>query len=429
VVDVLDLLDQLIRKSLVTVERSGNVVRYGLLETIRQFAEEQRTAMGEGEAIRIRHAQYFAEDSDAHFKIWRSPRQLAAYEWLDREMGNLRATFRWASDHGEVDVAARIASNIGDMARFRVRDEAANWAGEIVDAARRVRHRRLAVLLTWAASSAWSFARLEEARRYGEEAISLAGNTDFDPFVWAFTDLAMVACYESDIGRAIEFARAGADLAADRHDRFCLAMLPHFLAVGGRGDEAMKIADAIVAQVEATGVPASISIALWAKGHAFAAADPAEALAAYERAIAIAQQSGNRFWEIMIILEVAALQARSGEPINALCSFREMLDLWRRSTDLMFVSHGLGSLIVLFDRLGHAAAAATLNGTLAKTYESNPFVPELPDTVERVRGTLGDASFDEASRRGAAMALHEAHDYAVDQVRQALAALGAGGVA
>jgi predicted ATPase/DNA-binding winged helix-turn-helix (wHTH) protein len=425
-VDVLDLLDSLVRKSLVTVERSGDVVRYGLLETIRQFGEEQLAATGESEAVRLRHAQFFAEDSDTRFKIWRSPRQLAAYEWLDREIGNLRAAFRWASDRGDVDVAARIASNIGDMARFRIRDEAASWAAEIVDAARLVRHRRLAVLLSWAASSAWGFGRLEEAKRYGEEAISLAGNPDFDPFVWAFIDLAMVACYEGDVDRAIELTRAGAADPADRHDRACLVFLPDFLTLGGCRNEAIEIADRIVAAAEATGIPTSICIALWAKGVAFAATDPAEALAAYERAIAVTRVSGNRWWEIVIILEVAALQARSGDPITALCSFRQMLDWWRRSSDLLFVSHGLGSLIVLFERLGQVAAAATLIGTLTRTFESNPFVPELPDTLMRVRTTLGDTRFDETNRRGAAMALHEAYDYALDQIRQALASLGVG---
>ena len=50
--DVLDLLDSLIRKSLVSVERSETVVRYGMLETIRQFGEERLAEMGEGEARR-----------------------------------------------------------------------------------------------------------------------------------------------------------------------------------------------------------------------------------------------------------------------------------------------------------------------------------------------------------------------------------------
>jgi len=424
--DILDILDSLVRKSLVTVDRSNALIRYGLLETIRQFAEEQCASAGESEALRSRHAQYFAGDSDAHFKMWLSPRQRAAYEWLDREIDNLRLAFRWAKDSGDVDAAARIASNIGDMARFRVRDEAANWAEEIVDAARAVRHRRLAVLLTWAASSAWSFGRLSDAKRYGTEAISLAGEARFDPFVWAFADLAMVASYEGDRAEAVRLIDAGARQQADQHDRFCLAMLLYFTAIGEGADAAMKIADDIVVKVEATKVPCSICVAYWAKAEALSAVDPAAALQAYEHAIAIARQSGNRLWEIVITPKVAVLHAQSGEPIAALRGAGQMLKEWRSTNDLMLASHGLGSLIVLFERLDRAETAATLHGTLRKTFEANTILAELPETITRIRDTLGDAAFGEASGRGAAMTLPEAIDYALEQITQALAGSGSG---
>src|SRR4051794_27879139 len=194
------------------------------------------------------------------------------------------------------------------MARFRMRDEAANWAEEIVDAARAAKHRRLAVLLTWAASSAWSFGRLEDAKRYGNEAISLAGRPGFDPFVWAFTDLAMVAAYEGDVSRAIELVRAGSQVDADHADRFCLAFLLYFTAAAGRTKEAMRISADVVAATEATGIPSSIGLVYWAKGEAFARTDPAVALQAYDHALQIARRSGNRFWELMAIPKIAGLQ-------------------------------------------------------------------------------------------------------------------------
>jgi predicted ATPase len=69
---MLDLLDSLVRKSLVTVSRVGGRTRYGLLETIRQFAEDQHAHPVSGAAadtsgdiggiceVRHRHARYFA---------------------------------------------------------------------------------------------------------------------------------------------------------------------------------------------------------------------------------------------------------------------------------------------------------------------------------------------------------------------------------
>jgi hypothetical protein len=81
----------------------------------------------------------------------------------------------------------------------------------------------------------------------------------------------------------------------------------------------------------------------------------------------------------------------------------------------------------LFCSIGSAAPtrAARLHGTMAKTVEPNTFVRELPNAIARVRGALGDAVFDEAIRRGSAMTLHEAADYALHQIGEALAALDA----
>ena len=422
--DMIDLLDSLVRKSLVTVNRSGSAVRYGQLETIRRFGDEQLTANRRQEAVRSRHAQFFAEDSELHFELWLSPDQNSAYQWLDHELGNLRAAFRWATAHDEVDSAIRIASNVGDIGRFRMRDEAANWAAEIVDAARSIRHPRLVVLLTWAASSAWSAGELEQAERYGNEAIALAGDEGMDRFVWAFTDLAMVACYQGDGNRAIEWGRAGAIHLADERDRFCLSLLPYFLAVGGHAEEAMTLADQIVSTVESTGIPSSISAAFWAKGKAFASTDTAKALAAYERSFAIARESGNLLWEAMAVVELTALQATRMDPIAALASFRRMMAHWRRSKDLALISHGIGGLIVLFERLGLGSPAAVLSGVVVNTVESNTFEAQLSEVITGVRQTLGDAKFEEANRRGAAMELHEVYDYALEEVQRALVAAG-----
>jgi predicted ATPase len=57
---VLDLLDALVRKSLLVADRSSGRTRFSMLETIRQFAEEQLAASGAAEAAQAAHARYFA---------------------------------------------------------------------------------------------------------------------------------------------------------------------------------------------------------------------------------------------------------------------------------------------------------------------------------------------------------------------------------
>ena len=45
--------------------------------------------------------------------LWNSPRQREAYEWLARELPNLRAAFRWSVDCDDLDTSATIAFYAG----------------------------------------------------------------------------------------------------------------------------------------------------------------------------------------------------------------------------------------------------------------------------------------------------------------------------
>ena len=95
---MLDLLDALVRKSLLIADRSAGRTRFSMLETIRQFAEEQLVARGEATEVRTAHSRYFAGREADIMALWDSPRQREAYDWFTVELANLRAAFRWAAD-------------------------------------------------------------------------------------------------------------------------------------------------------------------------------------------------------------------------------------------------------------------------------------------------------------------------------------------
>ena len=425
IADVYDLLDSLVSKSLLYVERPGGAVRFAVLETIRSFGAEKLAEATETDAVRRRHAEFFAKQSGEFFEIWRSPRERDAYEWLDLEINNLRVAFRWALENGDVDSAARIASDVGDMGRFRLREEAANWAEEIVDKAREVKHKRLAVLLTWCASSAWAFSRFDDAKRFGEEALSHKDDPYYDPFIWAFGDLAFCSIFAGDIPGAIELLRQGAEHPTDRRDRFMMAFHLYIMATAGYADQAAAIADDVVKKVDAAGVPMSIAVAYGAKGAAIEAKNPAAALAAYEHGVDVARKAGARFMETLIAPRIAALHARSGEPSVALKGFERMLVSFGEATDIASVSTWRASLAVLLAKLGHFEAAATLHGTYSQAIDASGVVPEITSAVETVREALGADAFAAAGTRGAAMSLREASNYATEQVRLGLEKLGA----
>ena len=307
------------------------------------------------------------------------------------------------------------------MGRFVVRDEAAFWSEEILDAARTIDHPRLIVLLTWAASTAWSLARTEDAKRYGAEAISLLDKAHFDPFAWSFSDLATIAMYEGDGAGAVDLITLGAQREGDRHGRFNLAFVPFFLAACGRDQEAREIADDTIAKAEATGVPCSIVIAWWGKAQAWSTLDPKQALTCYEHAAALARDTGNRLFELMVVPQMAALQASSNDATAALRSFQQMLAMLQRSPDLMIAVVGTASLIVLFERIGSPLVAARLSGALMRLSALDHSHANIREVTIRLRKTLGERTFDEESRRGSAMNLRESAEYAAKEVELNLA--------
>ena len=79
---ILDLLDALVRKSLLVVDRSGGRTRFSMLETIRQFAEEQLVSSGASTDVRTAHARHFARREADILAVWDSPRQREAYDWF-----------------------------------------------------------------------------------------------------------------------------------------------------------------------------------------------------------------------------------------------------------------------------------------------------------------------------------------------------------
>jgi predicted ATPase len=110
----LDLLNALVRKSLLSADRSSGRTRFSMLETMRQFAEEQLVARGTATEARTAHARHFAGREADVTAPWDSPRQREAYTWFSAELANLRTAFRWATDDlGAAVGRARTAPGVG----------------------------------------------------------------------------------------------------------------------------------------------------------------------------------------------------------------------------------------------------------------------------------------------------------------------------
>ena len=110
-VDAIDLLADLVAKSLVVADVSGARPRFRLLDTTRAYALEKLVESGEGEQVARRHAQYYRdlfEPSRAKAEVRSIEERLASYRlYID----NVRAALQWAfSPEGDASVGVAIAA-------------------------------------------------------------------------------------------------------------------------------------------------------------------------------------------------------------------------------------------------------------------------------------------------------------------------------
>ena len=93
-IDVLDSLERLRRDSLIMTTEENETMRFRMLETLREFADEQ-LSMPDRAALRRRHAAHFRSLALDTRPELTGPRQLAAMQRLLAEQNNLRAALAW----------------------------------------------------------------------------------------------------------------------------------------------------------------------------------------------------------------------------------------------------------------------------------------------------------------------------------------------
>jgi predicted ATPase/class 3 adenylate cyclase/Tfp pilus assembly protein PilF len=136
--DVLDVLTQLINKSMVVANRGqGEETRYYLLETIRQYAREKLLESGESERLRSRHLEFFLAFAErAEPELWRADQK----RWLDRlqeEHDNLRSALEWTigrQAEGSAEAGLKILIALEEFWWVRGHwSEARSWLAKVLD--------------------------------------------------------------------------------------------------------------------------------------------------------------------------------------------------------------------------------------------------------------------------------------------------------
>jgi predicted ATPase len=419
---VLDLLDALVRKSLVVADRSSGRTRFSMLETIRQFAEEQLVNTGEADQVRTAHAHLFAAREADVLSLWDSPRQREAYRWFMLELANLRTAFRWAADHDDIDSAATIATYAGFLGTLVEQYEPLAWAEELIEPAQMVQHRRLAALHT-IATQVYLIGRIDDAIRHSDRTTQyLTGNGHFDDVPFGYG-----VCHGSPhiaVGRPERWADA-CRLQLERLDDghgYARGSLAMALSLAGAETEATGVLRGVVEAAETTQNPHSLSQALLAEGLVHRYTEPTVALAALGQALQVAQESGNRFNESHIAVVLSQLEVGLDAPQSAFDHLALAIRNYQDSGNIATSRSPLAILAALLCRFGLYEPAATIADYAANRLARMAF-PGIIETIAHLREILGDGAYEVLARRGEAMTNAAMATYALGQIDLARAEL------
>jgi predicted ATPase len=415
----LDLLDTLVRKSLLTADHSSGHTRFSMLETIRQFAEEQLVARGDAGKLRSAHAQYFARCEAAVMNIWDGPRQPEAYDWFSTELPNLRGAFRWAADRGDLDAAAAIASYAGWFGVLIENFEPVSWAEELVDRAREDDHPRLAAICA-IASLCFLFGRVEDALEYSQVGQSAL---DRSPARLRFgaEQLWLGAVYSAIPGsdRYVAFYQEQLECGMDALG-LGMACVAIALRWSGRTDEALSAASDLVGFAEASPNPFVASFALNSYGMACSAHDPIRALDALKKGVKIAHETGNRANESYIAIAIAMtlnrIEGTSAYDRSSLDYLSLAIRNFHDSGNITQLRASLGILVTYLDRHGRSISAATIAGFAGVVPTAAPNVPEFEAGIAHLREVLSAETYQSLARKGEAMTMATMVSYAYDQI-------------
>jgi predicted ATPase/class 3 adenylate cyclase len=385
-IDVLEGLTVLVENSLVHTQGArGADIRFGMLQTIREFGSERLEAEDDRSAIERRHGKWFLRLVERAEPNLRGPELELWLSSLQTEHENLRAALGWAIQADEGDIGLRI---VGAVWRF--------WhlAGYLSEGRRWAR----AVLALPSAAGA-TVARAK--------ALAAAGGLAY----WQNDRPAVRTAYEEALAISEELG----DEASLAEGTYNLAFAYGLVPTKARS-RALFLQSR--ERFERLGNALGTADSLWAMAMlARLAGDHELARSQAEESVRLHRQLGDAFGLLDALGELGRAALELGDLETARSSFLETLDVLAPIGYRTAVAITLDSLAALENRLGHPVRALRLGGAAEALKESAggqvpPEFADLPDPRGAARQALGEKRTASAWREGRAMSLDEAVSYA-----------------
>jgi non-specific serine/threonine protein kinase len=370
---LLDQLEALIEHSLVRrVNQAEDDPRFGMLETVREYATEQLEAAGEAPPLRAHHVAWCLAYAERTESKLRGPLQQRALAQLELEHDNLRSALTWSV--GDPESAVRLA---GALARFwSVRGfiaEGSAWLERAVEAAtaldqtglsrqQRSAHAKALLGRGWLRASHAGFDRAMED--YGAALAQYRARDDHAGMADALLAMGHVAEYRGDSIRArallaesIGQARAGGD---DNQVGEALSWIARSFYRSGELAAARTALDESTQLLQRTGDIARLAGALYVQGTMAAELGERAAESVLARCRDLYGQAGDRVGETRAIAWLGYAPLYSGDYLAARSYLLEGVERGRQDglNELARWLTQLGRLDFADGRTGAARAQA-----------------------------------------------------------------------
>jgi predicted ATPase len=391
--DIVDGLDALVSKSLLRPDQqaAGEEPRFGMLETIREYALERLEASGETERIRGLHAaHYLAVAEQAELEL-HGPEQVAWVARLAREHDNFRAALARAPDRGEPGAPApraeRGQGGPGEAGEAALRlagalwwfwqmhgdfTEGRRWLEGLVHQGRAAPTARWANGLAKAGFLAWAQGDHGVARAHVEESLAVLRELgDRRGIALALFVLGGAVWAQGEYARARSLGEENLALCRALGDTWHTALVLHGLGSMARDQGDFVLArshlEESLALFRALSDTQGIAWSLYGLGEvATDRGDDALARSLLEEGLALFRALGDT-WGIAWSLHNLGTVARDqGDHAHARARCEQSLTLFRELGDKPGIADSLYGLGCVAGRQGdHAAARALLEQSLA----------------------------------------------------------------
>jgi len=423
---VLDAVGSLVRKSMVVANVGEDVTRYSMLETLRQYAEEQLVALGEADTIRLRHADYFATFAEAGRDASHGSEEARWVPRLSAEVDNFRAAVTWAIDRREPTIAARLVAALGMFAIWQLWSEFDGWAAATAelldDPPVPVVAPVAASVYAMAAEHAWKSGDVDRARDLLSKGLAL-------PDVG---DVALIELYTAESNASLALGDvAGALVAHDRcleaSDRVGMASyaarshahLAFTLAAAGQPVRARAAAETALAAARQAGSPTHIGYAAFSLGESYLDTDTELAVSNLQEAERCLVSVDNPFLLGVTRISLVSALGRSGDQRRAVAGYLDLLGQWQAAANRLQLRVTVRNAAELLARRDRLDVTVAVHGAMrkrgAEPPEGSPEATRLEASLVAARAALGDG-FEAAVEAGALLS----DDDMVTLVRQAL---------